>query len=74
VLLTGLLPMTGSDCFLIECRRTCPGIAPSKTGPASITKKMSYKPAYSNSFVCLFVWFFETGFLCVALVVLELTL
>jgi hypothetical protein len=32
-------------------------------------------PVHDTSFffVCLFVWFFETGFLCVALVVLELT-
>jgi hypothetical protein len=28
----------------------------------------------ASQFFCLFVWFFETGFLCVALVVLELTL
>ena len=48
VLLTGLLLMTCSTCFLIEPRTTCLGVAPPTVGWAlhhlSLVKKMPYSP------------------------------
>jgi hypothetical protein len=62
VLLTGLLPMACSACFLIEPRTTSPGLAPPTMGWAlphqSIIKKIPYRLAYrlilmEAFFVCL---------------------
>jgi hypothetical protein len=38
------------------------------------SSKIPQKVLFIYLFVCLIVWFFKTGFLCIALAVLELTL
>jgi hypothetical protein len=76
-----LAPMSCSSCFHKEPRITSPGMAPPtmiQVFPYQLlTRKVPYRPAYNTSFfVCLFVFCFffsKTGFLCVALAVLELT-
>lgn len=51
VLLTGVLPLASSDCFLIQLRTTWPGMvaAVDYTFPHQSTiRKMSYRLAYSQ--------------------------
>jgi hypothetical protein len=51
--------------------RLCPDIGPSYVQGVVIAATL--RKNYATSFFFL-VWFFETGFLCIALAVLELTL
>ena len=52
MLLTGLFPMACSACWLIEPRKTNPGMTPPTMGWAlpykSLIKKTPYRPAYSH--------------------------
>jgi hypothetical protein len=75
VLLTSLLLMACSAFSLIKLRTTSPGMAPATMGWALPSQSLNKKNTLQLDLFCLFVFvFFKTGFLCIALAVLELTL
>jgi hypothetical protein len=68
--------VTDSCQLLCECWELNPdSLGEKKKQPVLFTAEPSISPVLVLGFVCLFLClFFETGFLCVALAVLELTL